>query len=69
MDNFKFSDALLDDAYKIIAYSQCESDEERKLLEVVSNICKRYGIPFRKYMDAAAEINRLMEEWRDENTV
>ncbi len=65
MADFKFSDAFLDTAYMAIAYSQCESEADRKFLEVISTVCKLYGISFKSYIEAGAEINRRMKELSD----
>lgn len=60
-----FSDAFLNIAYQAVAYSQCESEDEKQSLAVICKVCNKYGLPFKTFVDAVTEVNQLLEELTD----
>ena len=58
----KFSDAIVDAAYRIVAQSCITNEADRQMFSIICTICDNHGISVRKYMDMIGEINKLMEE-------
>ena len=65
--NGSFSEDFLDFAYSAVVFSQAKSEEETKQLQVISMVCQRNGISFRKYMQALTEINAELAKLQQED--
>ena len=66
-NNGNFSEEFLDFAYAAVVFSQSKSEAETKQLQVISAVCERNGISFRKYMQALSEINTELAKLQQEN--
>ena len=62
MDNFTFSDAFMDVAFKALMFGECETEEERKLFKIICDVCNKYDIRVRSYIEASSEIEQRMRE-------
>lgn len=62
MDNFTFSDQLLDLAFYMLAYEKCKSETEKKQLSLMQEVCKKHGVSLRKHLEVITELNNRMSE-------
>lgn len=65
MDELKFSDSLLDSAYTILAYSQCNTEEEKARFRIIRETCKDHDVSFMKFMETLIDLNKRMCETDD----
>lgn len=69
MDNFNFSEAFLDVAFKALILNDCETDEEKETFNILCEICARYHISIRDYIQASQEFEKRIKELNDENAI
>lgn len=62
MDDFKFSDAFLDMAFKAIIFSECENEEEQKQFNIFCDVCAKHNISVRTFIEVASEIEKRIKE-------
>lgn len=69
-NKFEYSEAFLDIATFALVSSSCTTDNERVLLECISEVCIAHGISIKKYLEVLNAINtkynaRLKEKEND----
>ena len=66
-NNFTFSEAFLNLAFKALMMNECESDEEKQQFSFICDVCDKYKIPVKSYLEASKELEELLKELNDEN--
>lgn len=66
MQHAELTDAFVDLAYRIVVQHSCETPEERATFDIVCEICDKYDIPVRKYIDAVQELAKRLNEKEDQ---
>ena len=61
-DNFQFSEAFLDIAYKALVMSMLQTETERRSFEICCEVCAKFKIPVKKFHEAISELNKRLEE-------
>ena len=69
MPNYDFSESFLELAYRAVAYSNCKTEEEKRHFEMLCNICDKFEVPVKKYLDMLNEMTELLKEFNSDNTV
>lgn len=62
MDNFNFSKGFLDFAYTALVYSACSSDHDKKIFEIVNEVCSEHGITLRQFLEVTNKISDKIAE-------
>lgn len=69
-NNFTFSEAFLNLAFKALMLNECETDDEKRLFEIVCDVCDKHNIPVKSFMEANSEIEaRIKEDSDSENSL
>ena len=62
MDGFNFSEAFLDAAFKALMWNECKTDEEKAFFNVLCEVCTRYHISVKDFMQASTELEQRIKE-------
>lgn len=63
MEDFNFSDAFLDIAYKALVMSTLQTKKERRQFEICCEVCAKFKIPVKSFHEAINELNKRLEEF------
>ena len=61
-ENFQFSEAFLDFAYKALVLSQLKTKEERRAFDACCEVCAKFKIPLKSFHEAISELNKRLED-------